>query len=65
MNGFAPPEYDYILSAAQKNQPDRIRQLVEEQGVPVTHANGVGQTALHIAALWGNGVCLCVLDTIL
>lgn len=46
---------DLILSAAQKNQPERIRQLVEQQGVPVNHTNGVGQSALHVACLWGHG----------
>ncbi|GAX17375.1 uncharacterized protein FisN_5Hh013 [Fistulifera solaris] len=45
---------DLLLSAAQKNQPDRIRQLVEQQGVPVNHSNAVGQSALHIACLWGH-----------
>jgi ankyrin repeat protein len=49
--------YDLLLSAAQKNQPDRIRQLVEQQGVPVNHSNAVGQSALHIACLWGHGAC--------
>jgi len=50
----APPEWDLLLSAAQKNQPDRIKEMVRS-GVSASHANGVGQTALHVAALWGNG----------
>lgn len=49
----APPEWDLLLSAAQKNQPDRIKEMVRS-GVSASHANGVGQTALHVAALWGN-----------
>jgi ankyrin repeat protein len=48
------PEWDMILSAAQKNSPERIREMVLN-GVDPSHSNGVGQTALHIAALWGNG----------
>jgi hypothetical protein len=51
----APPEWDLLLSAAQKNAGDRIRKMVKEDGVNPSHANGVGQSALHIAALWGNG----------
>jgi hypothetical protein len=52
------PEWDMILSAAQKNLPIRIREMVETQGVNPSHSNGVAQSALHIAALWGNGACL-------
>jgi hypothetical protein len=51
------PEWDMILSAAQKNLPIRIREMVETQGVNPSHSNAVGQSALHIAALWGNGTC--------
>lgn len=49
------PEWDLLLSAAQKNLPDRIRELVQVEGVDPSHANSVGQSALHIAALWGHG----------
>jgi len=49
-----PPEWDLLLSASQKNNPDRIRALVTEEGVDVSHANQVGQSALHIASLWGH-----------
>lgn len=54
---FGNPEWDLILSAAHKNLPIRIREMVETQGVDPSHSNGVGQSALHIAALWGNGAC--------
>jgi ankyrin repeat protein len=53
-----PPEWDLLLSASQKNNPDRIRALVTEEGVDVSHANQVGQSALHIASLWGHGKVL-------
>ena len=49
-----PPEWDMLLSAAQKNQSDRIRTMITQQGIPASHANGVGQSALHIACLWGH-----------
>mmetsp|Transcript_33779 Transcript_33779/g.40460 ORF Transcript_33779/g.40460 Transcript_33779/m.40460 type:complete len:436 (+) Transcript_33779:28-1335(+) len=48
------PEWDRILSAAQKNNSTEILRLVSEEGVSASHANAVEQSALHIAALWGN-----------
>ena len=42
-----------LLSAAQQNDAEQVRALVES-GISATFANTVGQTALHIAALWGN-----------
>ena len=57
----SPPEWDLILSAAQKNSPLDIRGYVTQKGVPASHANGVGQSALHIAALWGHVECVQVL----
>ena len=48
------PQYDRILSAAQQNRPDVIHAMVTEMGCPPGHGNQVGQTALHIASLWGN-----------
>jgi ankyrin repeat protein len=53
-----PPEWDLLLSAAQKNNADKIQALVQNQGVDPSHANRVGQSALHIAALWGHGAFL-------
>jgi ankyrin repeat protein len=50
----SPPEWDLLLSAAQKNRPDLIRSIVVDGGVDPSHANGVGQSALHVAALWGH-----------
>ena len=55
------PEWDLLLSAAQKNQPEQIRTMIVQQGVPATHANAVGQSALHIAALWGHVASVAVL----
>jgi ankyrin repeat protein len=49
------PEWDLLLSFSQKNWPEKIRQLLATEGVPPDHSNAIGQTALHIAALWGHG----------
>ena len=49
------PEWDCILSAAQKNLASEILRLVEKCGVSPNHTNVAGQSPLHIAALWGNG----------
>jgi ankyrin repeat protein len=51
-----PANWDLILSAAQKNLPDTIQRLVHVDGVDPSHANAVGQSALHIACLWGHGM---------
>lgn len=50
---IAPPEYDLLLSAAQKNDTNRIETLIAA-GVPHSHANAIGQTALHVTCIWGN-----------
>ena len=51
---FTPPEWDLLLSAASKNDWLAVRHLVENEGVPITHSNGMKQTALHISVLWGH-----------
>jgi ankyrin repeat protein len=58
----APPEWDLLLSAAQKNRPEQIREMVQSGGVDPSHTNGVGQSALHIAALWGHGASLLSIE---
>ena len=54
-NNTPPPEWDRLLSACQKNNVDLVVQLLEKDGISPSHANRVGQSALHIAALWGHG----------
>ena len=49
------PEWDRLLSACQKNDVDLVRRLIEEAGVDSSHSNRAGQSALHIASLWGHG----------
>lgn len=50
----ANPEWDRILIASQKNNALLIEQLITKMEVSPNHANGVGQSGLHVAALWGN-----------
>jgi ankyrin repeat protein len=54
MSAPPPPEWDRLLSACQKNDVDLVRRLVSEDGVSPSHCNRAGQSALHIAALWGH-----------
>jgi hypothetical protein len=42
-----------ILFRTQKNEADAVQALIDG-GVDPSYANGVGQTALHVACLWGN-----------
>lgn len=48
------PEWDRILAFAQKNNADGINYLIKEEKVNPSHSNAVGQSALHIACIWGN-----------
>ena len=52
--GFSNPEWDRILSASQKNNSNLIEHLITNLKVSPDHTNGVGQSSLHVAALWGN-----------
>jgi antitoxin component of RelBE/YafQ-DinJ toxin-antitoxin module len=48
------PEWDRLLSCAQKNAASEIHRLITEDHVSANHSNAINQSALHIAALWGN-----------
>ena len=48
------PQQNMLLSYAQQNQPAEIERLLAEGGLDASAGNSVGQTALHVAALWGN-----------
>jgi ankyrin repeat protein len=48
------PEWDRLLSSAQKNNAAEIRRLITEENVSPSHSNAINQSALHIACLWGN-----------
>jgi len=55
------PEWDCILTAAQRNDTAEIKRLVSD-GISVNHSNALGQSALHVAALWGNGKLITLQD---
>ena len=42
-----------LLGASQQNDSAKLQELIDA-GVPVEFKNGMSQTALHIAVLWGN-----------
>ena len=46
--------FSYVVKA------DEVRRLIDEEGVPPTHGNIVGQTALHISSLWGSGKSISI-----
>lgn len=56
-----PPEWDLILSASRQNHHERVRGMIEVGGIPATHSNALGQTSLHISAMWGSVDCMKVL----
>ncbi|CAK0894294.1 unnamed protein product [Prorocentrum cordatum] len=56
----SPDSFDYILTCASGNDVPGIRKLVGN-GCPPTFANAVGQSALHIGALWGSADAVRVL----
>lgn len=43
-----------ILSASQKNDVETVKAFVENERISPSYANSLGQTPLHIAAMWGN-----------
>ncbi|KAL4860020.1 putative 4-hydroxy-4-methyl-2-oxoglutarate aldolase [Chlorella vulgaris] len=55
MSALPPPRFspDSILQAAKNNDVSALRKLID-MGVRVNYCNQIGQTALHVAALWGS-----------
>lgn len=50
-----------LLSFAQQNKPEEIERILEASKMELkwgaldpSEGNSVGQTALHVACLWGN-----------
>ncbi|KAL7572751.1 hypothetical protein ACA910_009016 [Epithemia clementina (nom. ined.)] len=43
-----------FIIGGPKNDTTRLCALVQDHGISPSHANGVGQSALHVAALWGH-----------
>lgn len=50
----ANPGVNMLLSYAQQNKPDEIQRLLDSGDLNPSEGNSVGQTALHVACLWGN-----------
>ena len=49
----AEQQAQMLFQAAQRDDIPALKRLLAN-GVPATAANGIGQTALHIACIWGN-----------
>ncbi|GAB4816711.1 hypothetical protein N2152v2_003757 [Parachlorella kessleri] len=54
MKGVAQINPSCILTFARDNNSELILKAVQAYGIAVDWANGIGQTALHVAALHGN-----------
>jgi len=52
------PEWDCLLIACQKGDAPATRRILREHPSSKSHANPMGQTALHIAAWWGHARCV-------
>jgi hypothetical protein len=50
----ANPGANMLLSYAQQNKPEEIQRLLDTGALNPSEGNSVGQTALHVACLWGN-----------
>ena len=46
--------FNLILRAAKDNDADTMNMLIASDPSTAKQANGIGQTGLHVAALWGN-----------
>ena len=45
----------WMFSYTQQNLPEKIQEVLDEvEGINASDGNSVGQTALHIACIWGN-----------
>lgn len=54
-------EPDRLLVACQKGNLPQIIHLIEQEGISVNHANGIQQSALHIASWWARTDCIAYL----
>jgi hypothetical protein len=55
------PEYDCLLRACQKNNSTTVRKILKEYPLSHSHANPMGQSALHIASFWVHVQCVEIL----
>jgi len=57
----APEEEQKSLSQLAKlNEPEQMQRLIDD-GADPSAGNRIGQTALHVACIWGNYKCVEVL----
>jgi ankyrin repeat protein len=55
------PEWDCLLRACQKNDSTTVRKILKEYPLSHSHANPMGQSALHIASFWVHVQCVEIL----
>eukprot|EP00882_Tetradesmus_deserticola_P007866 GHRQ01008280.1.p1 GENE.GHRQ01008280.1~~GHRQ01008280.1.p1 ORF type:complete len:485 (+),score=219.30 GHRQ01008280.1:147-1457(+) len=62
MEGAPPPpdRNSLILALARDNRAADLQKAIKA-GIPVSYANRMGQTAMHVAALWGHLEAITVL----
>ena len=59
-SSFEPPQQESVrlmLAAAQRGEAPEVQKFMNG-GMSPSVANGVGQTGLHVACLWGNDKCV-------
>lgn len=61
INQSRKPEWDCLLRACQKNNTTAVRKIVREYPLSRSHANPLGQSALHIASFWVHVECVEIL----
>mmetsp|Transcript_9038 Transcript_9038/g.13910 ORF Transcript_9038/g.13910 Transcript_9038/m.13910 type:complete len:350 (+) Transcript_9038:26-1075(+) len=52
--GIFPDPSGKILAASQKNDVEAVRIAITQDNISPSFANSLGQTPLHISAMWGN-----------
>ncbi|MGK3749120.1 MAG: ankyrin repeat protein [Bacillariaceae sp.] len=55
------PEWDCLLRACQKNDSTTVRKILREYPLSHSHANPMGQSALHISSFWVHIQCVEIL----
>ena len=55
------PEWDCLLIACQKGDASATKRILRENPQSNSHANPMGQSALHIAAWWNHVKCVDIL----
>ena len=61
VNQSKNPEWDCLLRACQQNNIIEVQKIVREYPSSHSHANPMGQSALHIASFWVHVKCVEIL----